>query len=117
MRVGPGKFALWNDFPYMGKPVPYAIVTLKKLIKKECKIILYTMRSGKYLDEAEDYLHSNNIELYGININPKQNEWTSSPKAYAHLYIDDAAVGCPLIYGEHIKPYVDWLKIQKIILS
>lgn len=60
----------------------------------------------------------------GINENPKQKEWTSSPKIYANIYIDDTALGTPLKYDEDSmvsRPYVDWdimgtlLKIKGVL--
>jgi hypothetical protein len=50
--------------------------------------------------------------LYGINRNPEQDAWTSSPKAYGELYIDDAAFGCPLMFPKGFaRPCVDWKKV------
>jgi hypothetical protein len=56
------------------------------------------------------------IPLMGVNENPSQKSWTSSPKAYAQLYIDDAALGTPLVYPESSseRPYVDWAAIENI---
>lgn len=100
-------------YPLIGAPVPKALDVLKKLIDKGHKIILYTMRSGYHLDEAVDYLKKNEIELYGVNDNPGQSKWTMSPKIYGHYYIDDAAVGCPLICGKDgARPYVNWSSVQ-----
>jgi hydroxymethylpyrimidine pyrophosphatase-like HAD family hydrolase len=102
-----------HDFPAIGSPVPMALESLIFLQKKGHKIILYTMRSDNYLRMAIKYLLDNGIEeLYGVNENPTQKEWTSSPKVYAHYYIDDAAVGCPIIVNKHKRPYVDWEKIM-----
>ena len=51
----------------------------------------------------------NDIELFGVNNNPTQKDWTDSPKAYGHIYIDDAAIGCPLVEVENCnKLCVDW---------
>ena len=70
------------------------------------------------LSDAVNFLKQNGIELYGINKNPDQLSWTNSPKVYGHLYIDDAAVGCPLIYPEkNERPYVDWNKVGEEILK
>jgi hypothetical protein len=59
-----------------------------------------------------------NIPLYGIQSNPTQKQWTDSPKAYAHLYIDDSALGIPLKYesGES-RPYVDWEEVEKLLIE
>lgn len=119
-----------HEFPKIGKDIG-AIPVLKKLIKKGHNLILFTMRSdddngpseefpnihgGKYLTDAINWFKENNIPLYGIQKNPNQN-WTTSPKAYGQLYIDDAALGCPLIYNEKIsnRPFVDWEYVNDLL--
>jgi hypothetical protein len=68
-----------------------------------------------YLTDAVDFVKSHGINLYDVNINKMQNSWSTSPKVYAHIYIDDAALGCPLIYDTHIhpRPFVDWLAVEE----
>ena len=106
-----------HRFPEIGKPVPDAIKWLKRIHNSGGKLILYTMRSdgklmGNLLTEAVDYLRSEGVELFGINNNPTQESWTSSPKVYGELYIDDAAFGCPLIKPKGFaRPCVDWKKV------
>ena len=70
--------------------------------------------SGTKLDEAVEYIKKAGIKLYGINNNPVQCNWTSSPKAYANVYIDDAAYGCPLMLSNEMgaRPMVDWSKVS-----
>jgi trehalose-6-phosphatase len=97
-----------HEYPNIGDPVPYALEKLKEMQELGISLILFTMRSGDKLDEAVEYLKSNRISLYGVNVNPTQKHWTKSPKAYGHLYIDDAAWGCPLIYPKDARPFVDW---------
>ena len=98
-----------HDYPRIGKDIN-AIDVLKKLVVNGHKLILNTMRSGKELDEAVNWFKENNIELFGINENPTQKRWTDSPKVYAHMYIDDAALGCPLKLDLSLsdRPFVDW---------
>jgi hypothetical protein len=67
---------------------------------------------GDYLTDAVNWFKERDIQLYGINENPTQKDWTTSPKSYANLYIDDASLGCPLIYGRE-RPYVDWDAVEK----
>ncbi len=106
-----------HRFPEIGKPVPDAIKWLKRIHNAGGKIILYTMRSdgkmmGTLLTDAVDYLRSEGVELFGVNKNPTQESWTSSPKAYGEIYIDDAAFGCPLIKPKGFaRPCVDWKKV------
>lgn len=102
-----------HEYPEVGKDIGAAPV-LRKLVDVGHKIILNTMRSGKELEDAEHWFKLNNIPLFGSNINPTQNRWTDSPKVYANLYIDDAALGCPLIMDRKFsnRPYVDWEAIE-----
>ena len=56
-------------------------------------------------------------ELYGANENPSQKSWTNSPKVYAHMYIDDAALGCPLKMDLNLsdRPFVDWDGVSTLL--
>lgn len=103
-----------HSYPFIGNDIG-AIPVLRKLVDKKHKLILFTMRSNKggtTLTDAVNWFKENNIPLYGVNSNPSQWNWTSSPKPYCNLYIDDAALGCPLVYGKHDRPYVDWIKVE-----
>jgi hypothetical protein len=89
-----------HRYPMVGEDVDGAVSVLKELVRKGHKIILYTTRSGDTLDDAISWFIDNDIELWGINRNPEQYGWSSSPKVFANLYIDDAALGIPLIEPE-----------------
>ncbi len=112
-----------HDFPNIGNPVPNAIGWMKEFIRYDAKLILFTMRSeggkdGDCLTPAVDYLKENGIELFGINVNPTQSSWTTSPKAYGNFYIDDLAVGCPLIQPLGFKrKCVNWNQIGPIVVQ
>ena len=95
-----------HAYPDIGEDIG-AFPILKKYAK-HCKYILFTMRSGETLEAAVEYINRMGIALYGINKNPSQKCWTSSPKAYCHLYIDDAALGAPLIRPLDGRPYINW---------
>jgi len=100
-----------HKYPEIGDPVPGAIETMKSLVAAGHFIILWTMRSDETLQDAVDYLTEQGVALWGVNENPEQG-WSNSPKAYAHVYIDDAAMGCPMIYpGDKSRPFVDWRKL------
>ena len=105
-----------HDFPKIGQDIGAAPI-LKKLVENGHKLILWTMRSGKGEKEAELWFRDNNIPLWSIGFNPEQKSWTVSNKAYAQLYIDDAALGCPLIFDENVsdRPFVDWYKVEKLL--
>lgn len=104
-----------HDYPEIGKEIGAAPV-IKKLFDRGDKIILFTMRSGQPLLDACAWFLRNGIELFGVNENPEQHTWTDSPKPYAHFYIDDAALGAPLLKSEdHPRPYIDWCEVAKVL--
>lgn len=106
-----------HRYPQIGAPVPGAITWLKRLQQHGARLILFTMRSnspesGNLLQEAVAYLESEGIRLFGVNHNPDQASWTTSPKAYGDIYIDDSAFGCPLVKPKGFaRPCVDWKKV------
>lgn len=104
-----------HEYPSVGKDIG-AVPVLKELVEKGHKLILNTMRSGKELEDAVEWFKKNDIPLHGVNQDPGQRRWTSSPKVHADLYIDDAALGCPLIYNPDFsdRPYVDWEKVRQV---
>lgn len=118
-----------HEYPNVGKDIGAAPV-LRKLVKNGHKLILWTMRDDKgqvpiigttettsanFLQDAVDWFKKNGISLYGIQRNPDQHSWTSSPKVYAELYIDDAALGCPLIRPTNERPFVDWNFVELML--
>lgn len=105
-----------HDYPRTGKDIG-ALPVLKALIAKGHNLILFTMRSGESLTEAIRWFGENEIPLYGVQYNPTQVQWTCSNKCYAQVYIDDAALGCPLKLDAEIshRPFVDWKEVKKIL--
>ena len=104
-----------HEFPAIGTPVPGALDTLRDFNKRGYKLILWTVRSGDPLNDAIEFLEREGIEFVGYNKNPNQKSWSDSNKAYCNLYIDDAALGCPLIYPENgDRPYVDWERVREV---
>ena len=101
-------------FPEVDEDIGAAPV-LRRLVSRGFKLILNTMRSGQYLQDAVKWFQDNGIELFGINENPTQKEWTTSPKVYAHLYIDDAALGCPVKHDRTGDTWVDWKKVEEML--
>lgn len=108
-----------HRYPDIGGVVPGAIAWLKAFANEGAKLILWTMRSGVELDAAVGFCEAAGLEFYGVNSNPTQLSWTNSPKAYAHLYIDDAAFGCPLKENPRCggRPFVDWDTVGPAVLA
>ena len=122
-----------HAFPNIGKDIG-AVPVLLSLVKGGHNLIIFTMRSdnvknptggelgspsGLYLTEAVNWFNKNEIPVYGIQKNPTQHTWTSSPKAYGQLIIDDAALGCPLKMDLSIsnRPFVDWDKVRSMLIE
>lgn len=123
-----------HDFPRIGKDIGAARV-LKKLTDNGHQLILFTMRNDSddvlnehfelvskgvsYLSEAVLWFMENGIPLYGIQTNPTQHLWTSSPKSYAQIMIDDSALGCPLKFDATLsnRPFVDWIKVEEMLVG
>jgi hypothetical protein len=74
------------------------------------------MRDKQYQKDAEQWFKDNDIPLFGSNENPDAT-WTTSPKVFAHLYIDDMALGMPLKIDYTIsnRPFVDWIKVRQLL--
>ena len=107
-----------HNYPAIGMDVEGAVEVLRTLNKHGHRIILNTMRSGQRLEAAVRWFRDRKIELWAVNRNPEQEQWTSSPKVYADIYIDDSALGCPLIFLEGMRrPVVDWKRVRRALES
>jgi hypothetical protein len=84
-----------HEYPAIGKEMLFAFLTLKELNKKGARLILWTFRSGKELEEAVEFCRQNGVEFYAVNKNyPEEvmNE-TVSRKIDADIFIDDRNLG------------------------
>lgn len=113
-----------HKYPLIGQLVPDSIVWLKKFQEYNIKVqlILYTMRSdmfnSEYLSDAIKFLNVNGLDNFKINNNPTQQLWTSSPKVYGNIYIDDYAIGVPLYIPEGFtSEVVDWSKVGPLVMK
>ncbi len=113
-----------HQFPEIGGEAPEVFDWLKQFQKAGAKLILWTMRSdgskqGGLLSDAVEFCRQHGVEFWGVNENPEQQSWTTSPKCYANVYIDDAAFGCPLRDYPRAgsRPVVDWSIVGPAVLS
>lgn len=110
-----------HAYPRVGEEIG-AVPVLRELVSAGHQLILFTMRSDPSkkkkgaLSDAVRWFEKHDIPLYGIQTNPSQGQWTKSPKAYGNLYIDDAALGCPLVYPDEGRPYVDWKAVREVLI-
>ena len=86
-----------HKYPEIGKEIPFATETLKMLIKKRHKLILWSVREGKLLDDAVEWCKARGVEFYAINKDfPEEDEEKNthfSRKLKADIWIDDRNVG------------------------
>lgn len=83
-----------HEYPNIGTLAPMAKEVINELVAAGHKLFLWSMRSGEKLDEALAFLEDEGIPIKTGNRSPAQ--FSTSPKQYAHIYIDDTAVGIPL---------------------
>lgn len=87
-----------HRYPAIGREIPFAFATLRKLMEERNQLILWTVREGALLDEAVEFCRKNGVEFYAVNSNyaeetPKENVMMSCRKVRADLYIDDRNLG------------------------
>lgn len=81
-----------DRFPNIGEPFYSRIECVKSLQKKGHKIILWTCRAGKVLEEAVQWCAEHGLVFDAVNENlPEvQKEWGGDTrKVYCDYYIDD----------------------------
>lgn len=93
-----------HKYPHIGKEIPFAISTLKRLQAEHHQLILWTVREGRLLEEAVNFCHERGLEFYAVNANHPDEEakMYSVPcrKLKADLFIDDRNVGGLPDWGE-----------------
>ncbi|MFM8837110.1 MAG: BT0820 family HAD-type phosphatase [Bacteroidota bacterium] len=85
-----------HAYPAIGHEMLFAFATLKRLQEKGHKLILWSIREGKTLQEAVDYCKANGVEFYAVNANfPGEvlEPGVSARKVNADIFIDDRNVG------------------------
>lgn len=91
-----------NQYPKIGKPILFAFETALKLQEKGHRLILWTYRSGRTLEEAVAFCKKNGIEFYAINKSFPEEEYdiSDSRKINADIFIDDRNIGGLMPWGE-----------------
>lgn len=86
-----------HRYPEIGQEIPFATVTLKRLIEDGHKLILWSVREGKLLDEAVAWCEERGVQFYAVNKDfQEENKETNrhySRKLKADVFIDDRNVG------------------------
>lgn len=85
-----------HKYPAIGREIPFATDTLKHLIQDGHRLILWTIRHGRTLQEAIDWCKERGVEFYAVNSDYAEQDVEKeerSPKVKCDLYIDDRNVG------------------------
>lgn len=108
-----------HEYPRIGAEARGVVPWLHLWVDAGARLILWTIRSGVELEQAIGWFRERGIPLWGVNQNPEQAAWSGSRKAYAHLYVDDAAFGCPVVASSKPegRPVVDWQVIGPEVLE
>lgn len=86
-----------HEYPKIGREIPFAIDTLKMLIKDRHTLILWSVREGELLDEAIEWCRARGVEFYATNKDYPEETKEGNPiysrKLKADMFIDDRNVG------------------------
>lgn len=87
-----------HRYPEIGEEIPFAIDTLKRLIADHHKLILWSVREGKLLDDAVEWCRKRGVEFWAVNKDyPEENGIHNnnhfSRKLKADIFIDDRNIG------------------------
>ncbi|CAN5230449.1 hypothetical protein BH23BAC2_BH23BAC2_11010 [soil metagenome] len=91
-----------NRYPKIGKPILFAVETLKKLQEDGHHLILWTYRAGRELEEAVEFCKSKGIQFYAVNKSYPEEIYDNSlsRKIQADYFIDDRNIGGLVGWGE-----------------
>lgn len=104
-----------HRYPNIGKERPFAFDVLKKLQKEGHKLILWTAREGRLLEDAVKFCHDNGLDFYAVNSDgPAITDFANAGitrKLRVDLFIDDRSLGglpdWPTIY-RMVKGRMNW---------
>ena len=86
-----------HRYPEIGKELPFATETLRMLIADRHKLILWSVREGKLLDEAVEWCRERGVEFYAVNKDYPEEDLSKnqhfSRKIKADVWIDDRNIG------------------------
>ncbi|MEZ7945276.1 MAG: hydrolase [Flavobacteriaceae bacterium] len=98
-----------DAYPKIGKPMIFAFETMKKLQSEGHRLILWTYRTEKKLQEAVDFCKQQGLEFYAINKSYPEEEFDGkiSRKINATFFVDDRNIG----------GFIGWTAVHKQLLN
>ena len=84
-----------HKYPGIGEELPFATSTLRMLAAQRHRLILWTVRRGKLLEEAVEWCRERGVEFYAVNKNFPEEILDDDcyGKINADLFIDDCNLG------------------------
>jgi hypothetical protein len=107
-----------HKYPEIGKEKPFAIDTLKHLVEDGHKLVLWSVRQGRLLDEAVNYCRERGVEFYAVNGDypgevPTDAGYTRKLKV--DLFIDDRCLGGLPDWGTIYRMVRDHLSYEDLL--
>jgi len=98
-----------NAYPDIGKEMLFAFDTMKKMQSEGHRLILWTYRKGRRLQESIDFCKKRGIEFYAVNSSYPEEEFDGkiSRKIHADLFIDDRNIG----------GFLGWTEVYKSVFN
>ena len=98
-----------DAYPNIGKPMIFAFETMKKLQSEGHRLILWTYRTDKKLQEAVNFCKQQGLEFYAINKSYPEEEFDGkiSRKINAAFFVDDRNIG----------GFIGWTAVHKLLLN
>lgn len=110
-----------DRYPEIGPELPFATDALRMLMQDHHRLILWTVREGKYLQEAIDWCHERGVDFWAINKDyPEENISNNnhfSRKIKADIFIDDRNIGGLPGWGEIYKMIKEHKDYETILLE
>ncbi len=106
-----------HRYPKIGKEIPFAIETLKKLQQDKHQIILWTVREDDLLQEAVDFCKQRGLVFYAVNLcDPEENIYDPNHgrKLNVDMFIDDKNVGGLLDWGIIYRIISDGISFEEL---
>ena len=109
-----------HRYPEIGREIPFATDTLKMLIKEGHRLILWSVREGKLLDEAVEWCRERGVEFYAVNKDyPEEGreDRNFSRKLKVEMFIDDRNIGGLPDWGVIYKMITEKKSYRDILLE
>lgn len=86
-----------HKYPEIGEEIPFAVETLKMLANERHRLILWSVREDKLLDEAVEWCRERGLEFWAVNRDypeeTRHNNPSYSRKLKVDMFIDDRNIG------------------------